>query len=158
MLPDLARRHRPDVFVPRVNQLTPQPALNGRERIVVDANFSTLWADDARWTPAAICALLRSTWACACMEAIGTPMGGGALKLEATQLRRLPVPALDEGDVGRLIAMDARCPTDAIDGVILGALLKQSETDGKGEIARIERARHRLRSYIEQAQLARQRR
>jgi len=156
MLPDLARRHRPDVFVPRVNQLTPVAAMNRIEPIVIDANFSTLWSDDARWTPAAICALLRSAWARACMEAIGTPMGGGALKLEATQVRRMPVPVFDDGEIGRLGSMDAKCPTEAIDGVVIGALMRQPE--GRVEAARVEHTRDRLRSFVEQAQLARQRR
>ncbi len=156
MLPDLARRHRPDVFVPRVNQLTPQAAINLSEPIVIDANFSTLWSDDARWTRTAICALLRSTWARACMEAIGTPMGGGALKLEATQLRRLPVPVLDDGEIGRLSSTDATCPTDAIDGVIIGGLMK--EPAGGVGAARVLRTRDLLQSFIGQAQRARQRR
>lgn len=156
MLPDLARRHRPDVFVPRVNQSTPLAFMNRNERIVIDANFSTLWSDDARWTPTAICALLRSTWARACMEAVGTPMGGGALKLEATQLRRIPVPALDDDAISRLGSIDATCTAEAVDGVVIGAVLRQSE--GPVEAARVARARDRLQTFIEQAQLARQRR
>lgn len=156
MLPDLARRHRPDVFVPRVNQLTLRAFLNRNEPIVIDANFSTLWSDDARWTPTAICALLRSTWARACMEAIGTPMGGGALKLEATQLRRLPVPKMADGEIGRLSSMGAKCQSDDIDGVVVGAVMRQAA--GEVEADRIARTRDRLQSFIKQAQLSRQRR
>jgi hypothetical protein len=155
MLPELARRHCPDAFVPRVNQLTPQTVMNRGEPIAIDANFATLWSDDPRWTPDAICALLRSTWARACMEAVGTPMGGGALKLEATQIRRLPMPELDDCEIARLRLLDVKCPTDAIDGVVIGALMRQSE--GRVAADRVGLTRHQLESFIEDAQLARQR-
>lgn len=155
MLPDLARRHRPDVFVPRVNQLTPLAVPNRGEPIAIDANFSTLWSDDRRWTPAAISALLRSTWSRACMEAVGTPMGGGALKLEATQLKRLPVPKLEDDEIERLNSLGGKYPIDGIDGVVIGALLKH--TEGGAEPDRISRTRGRLQSFIENAQLNRQR-
>lgn len=156
MLPDLARRHRPDAFVPRVNQLTPLAVPNRSEPIAIDANFSTLWSDERRWTPTAISALLRSTWSRACMEAIGTPMGGGALKLEATQLKRLPVPRLEDDEIERLNSLGGKYPIEGIDGVVIGALLKH--TEGGTEPERISRTRERLQSFIESAQLSRQRR
>jgi hypothetical protein len=156
MLPDLARRHRPDVFVPRVNQLTPLAVPNRGVPIVIDANFSTLWSDDRRWTPIAISALLRSTWSRACMEAVGTPMGGGALKLEATQLKRLPVPKLEDDEIKRLSSLGGKYPIDGIDAVVIGAMLKHAE--GGAEPERISRTRERLQSFIENAQLSRQRR
>jgi hypothetical protein len=55
MLPDLARRHVPDVFVPRINQRTPVAMANRNVPVVVDANFSTAWSGGGEWTPAAIC-------------------------------------------------------------------------------------------------------
>lgn len=36
------------------------------------------------------------------MEALGTPLGGGALKLEATHLKQLPIPLLSMEDIGWL--------------------------------------------------------
>ena len=36
------------------------------------------------------------------MEALGTPLGGGALKLEATQLKQLPLPLFSKEDIGWL--------------------------------------------------------
>jgi len=70
-----------------------QSVANRVSPILIDANFSTVWAENSRWRARSIEALLNSSWARACMEAIGTPMGGGALKLEATHLRRLPMPS-----------------------------------------------------------------
>jgi hypothetical protein len=69
--------------------------LGNPRSIVIDANFSTLWRhEDKPGLPvAALLALLRSSWAVATMELTGTILGGGALKIEATQLRRLPLPA-----------------------------------------------------------------
>ena len=112
MLPPFARRHRPDAYVARVNQGIPRVHGNCVPPILIDANFSTIWSDATLWTPSAIQAVFNTSWCRACMEALGTPLGGGALKLEATHLRRLPLPVLDADD---LTVLDAkgRAPTDA---------------------------------------------
>lgn len=132
MLPDFARRHAPDAFVPRINQDVPWVVVNSECQLVIDANFSTLWGRHEVWTPNAICGLLNSSWARACMEAIGTPMGGGALKLEAAHLRRLPVPQFEEAEVQRIdylgknlsitVGEPARC-LDEIDEIVANAIL-----------------------------------
>ena len=44
----------------------------------------------------AMFALLNSTWVWANLELTCNVLGGGALKVEATDLRRLPLPHLDE--------------------------------------------------------------
>ena len=62
------------------------------------------------------------------MEALGTPMGGGALKLEATQLRRMQVPILSEAQRAGLDAAGrepgraqlSRLPP--ADEIVMGAL------------------------------------
>jgi len=102
MLPPFARRHRPDAFVARVNQSIPWVERNDDSPVLIDANFSTIWAQSGHWSPFSIWAVLNSVWCQACMEALGTPMGGGALKLEATQLKRLPLPALSDADLAML--------------------------------------------------------
>src|SRR5439155_1526562 len=84
--------HFPSVFIPRVIHHQPEIALNADPPVLIDANFSTAWSNNPEWSPLAMFALLNSSWMQLCMEAIGTPMGGGALKLEATQIRRLPLP------------------------------------------------------------------
>ncbi len=102
-LPALAPRHRPVVFVPRVNGSHPRAVLNPEGRAVVDANFSTLWPTTSRAVDSyAMLAMLNSSWTVASTELIGTVLGGGALKLEATQLRRLVLPRLDKRAVNRL--------------------------------------------------------
>ncbi len=99
MLPDFAPRHLPAAFVPRINQGMPWVACNTRPPLVIDANFATFWAVEDSWSPFAIKAMLNSVWCRAYMEAAGTPLGGGALKLEATHLKRMPLPRL--GDEAR---------------------------------------------------------
>jgi len=93
-LPPLAPRHTGNLFVARVCYRHPAVLGNPRSN-VIDANFSTFWRhEDKPGLPAAaLLALLRSSWAVATMELTGTVLGGGALKVEATQLRRLPLPA-----------------------------------------------------------------
>lgn len=97
MLPDFAPRHSPDLFVARVNSETPRVLLNPQRRALVDANFSTLWLrDDSLVTVPAVLAFLNSPIAVALYEYTGAVMGGGALKLEATHLRSLPVPLISD--------------------------------------------------------------
>lgn len=96
-LPALARRHRPELFVARVNTLHPLFYINSEPAKVIDANFSALYREG--WdgpSPTAMLAFLSSTWTSACLEASGTRLAGGALKVEAIHLRRLPVPAFSE--------------------------------------------------------------
>lgn len=97
MLPPFSRRHRPDVLIPRINQGSPVAMANSEPPVLIDANFSTLWIDSGM-SARALCALLNSCWCRASMEALGTPLGGGALKLEATQLNQLPLPILTNAD------------------------------------------------------------
>lgn len=95
MLPPLARRHLPDLLVARVNHRHPRIIMNLEEKTVIDANFSTIWLEEnAAIDTYALLAYLNSSWSVAAMELTAAVMGGGALKLEATHLRRLPVPAL----------------------------------------------------------------
>lgn len=152
MLPDLARRHLPDTFVPRINQRSPVAVANRSERVVVDANFSTVWAESERWTPSATTALLRSSWARACMESIGTPMGGGALKLEATHLKRLPVPAFTDHEVGQLASFGSSDPIAGVDAIVTKAVL-----GGRASTSAISRTNERLLAFIEKAEQSRQR-
>jgi hypothetical protein len=95
MLPGFAPRHRPDLFLARVNYNHPVTYLNAPQRVLIDANFSTLWlGPKSAPTKHALLAMLNSSWCMAAMELMGSVMGGGALKLEATHLRRLPIPAM----------------------------------------------------------------
>lgn len=96
MLPDFAPRHLPAVLVPRVNHQVPRAIANLDPPLLIDANFSTFWMPRGGWTRYAVTALLNSVWCRAAMEALGTPLGGGALKLEAAQLRNMPIPVISD--------------------------------------------------------------
>ncbi len=132
MLPPFKPRHAPDAFVPRVNHDFPLAETNRDPAILIDANFSTIWASNGQWTRFALKALLNSVWCKASVEALGTPMGGGALKLEAAHLRRLQIPHLQPSAIFKLDQAGQRAGPDspdvqeAIDGIVIGALLDQS--------------------------------
>src|SRR4030095_9824508 len=94
MMPEFAPRHRPQLFISRVSAKRPLVALNPPD-VLVDANFSTLWLRrDATITVNALFSLLSSTVAGLLYEHAGSVMGGGALKIEATHLRAMPLPRL----------------------------------------------------------------
>lgn len=101
-LPPLAPRHMPLLFIPRVNHGHPIAVRNAAGTII-DANFSTLWpAREHSWPCYALLAFLHSTWASALLECIGTVLGGGALKVEATHLRKLAIPRLEPEQITAL--------------------------------------------------------
>jgi hypothetical protein len=116
---------------------------------VIDANFSTLWCEDESWTAELVFAVLNSTWGEVCMEALGATLGGGALKLEATHLRQLPVPtfSVSEKENLRILAremLDSASSLSAfrnyrnkVDRVVISALRRRkigaSETSATAE-------------------------
>lgn len=108
MLPAFSARHLPAMFIPRINHGTPTAFLNTLPPILIDANFSTLWPEGARWTNHGLYGLFSSVWCRAGMEALGTPLGGGALKLEATHIRQIPVPVFSDADCRKLGALGQR--------------------------------------------------
>ncbi|UIY24828.1 SAM-dependent methyltransferase [Rhizobium leguminosarum] len=129
MLPAFTARHLPAIFTPRINHGTPVVALNTQPPILIDANFSTLWPEQKRWAHHALYALFNSSWCRAAMESAGTPLGGGALKLEATHIRQLLIPSLSDSDcqtletLGKQLAAFAPAAQHQIDMFILGAAL-----------------------------------
>jgi hypothetical protein len=104
MLPAFAKRHTPDLFIPRVNGDTIVTRLNPNGQYLIDANFSTLWIEQpsSAYDNYALLALLNSTYSVVAMEEYGTVMGGGALKLEATQLKKIPFPVLKDNTIEKL--------------------------------------------------------
>ena len=129
MLPDFAPRHVPDAFVPRVIHGCPRTYPNPDPRLLVDANFSTLWSDAVYWTADLLTALLNSTWCRVLMEAMGTRLGGGALKLEASHLRKLPLPHLTDEALAQVRSVaysGAECSQLRVDRIVLGALFPAS--------------------------------
>lgn len=145
MLPAFTARHLPAIFTPRINHGTPAVALNTQKPILIDANFSTVWPEQKRWRRHALYALFNSSWCRAAMESAGTPLGGGALKLEATHIRQVPVPSLSDSDCQRLetlgqqLAASAPAAQHRIDIFILGvALPGLNEKDLKTAARHIE--------------------
>lgn len=137
MVPDLAPRHLPSLCVPRIIHDKPTAILNSESPVLIDANFSTLWCEDDQWDSKVVFAVLNSTWGELCMESLGATLGGGALKLEATHLRQLPIPALSGSEKERLRsivreALDSGCLVnefrycrDKIDRIIVAALAQR---------------------------------
>ena len=142
MLPAFTARHLPAIFTPRINHGTPAVALNTQPPILIDANFSTVWPEQKRWTRHALYALFNSIWCRAAMESAGTPLGGGALKLEATHIRQLPVPSLSDPDCQRLetlgqqLAASSPSAQHQIDNFILGAALPGLDENDLKTVAR----------------------
>lgn len=104
MLPALTPRHLPNLCMTRVNSTAPECIFVPQDHdapIVVDANFVTMWGDEAESIKAAF-ALLNSTWTKCYLETLCTVMGGGALKLEATQLKKLRFPQYTKAHIQRL--------------------------------------------------------
>lgn len=150
MLPDFMPRHLPQVFVPRIIHETPKVYANSEQPILIDANFSTFWDDRDRWTSGGLAAFLNSAWCRAIMEATGTPLGGGALKLEAVHLRRMPVPRL-ESRLVKSLNEASKCENEAqrsrrADRIVLRALLSGNPSDV--EIDRFARALDERRAVL----------
>jgi len=108
-LPRFTDRHRPSMLLARINNGHPRTFVNDDRRAIVDANFSSLWPVKRGSVDAhALLAMLNSTWCTAVLELSGTVMGGGALKIEAAHIRRLPVPALSAERWRRLSTLGRR--------------------------------------------------
>ena len=133
MLPEFMPRHLPQAFVPRIIHGAPVVYTNSEPPIVIDANFSTFWPVQRKWKSESLAAILNSVWCRAVMEAVGTPLGGGALKLEAVHIRRMPVPRLDDATIQKLDTTVRRTQglraEHAIDRIVLRALLPTTASD-----------------------------
>lgn len=141
-LPEFAPRHRPALFLARVCGGRPRTYMN-QSGVIVDANFSGLWATEPDALPAeALLALLNSGWVWANLEVNCTVLGGGALKVEATDLRRLALPELSPEDIAQLAQLGETMMmphsdkfTLAIDEVVAKSVFK--ERDGSCNAARL---------------------
>lgn len=106
-LPELTRRHVPTLLIPRVNHGNPR-TIHNRDQLIIDANFVALWPDGTdSMSAVAMLAVLNSTYVSVVLEDSATILGGGALKTEASDLRRLPLPTFDQSDVSRLEGLGA---------------------------------------------------
>ena len=143
MLPQFTPRHLPNLCITRVSSAAADcvyiPQLK-EDPIAVDANFVTLWGNSQESVKISL-ALLNSTWSKCCLELLCTVMGGGALKIEASHVRKLLFPKLNCHQLQRLldygltIVKDGKITPelrDAIDSTIL-----DSFTDAEGSLVQI---------------------
>jgi hypothetical protein len=143
MVPDFAPRHLAALCVPRINHNKPSAILNSEPPVLIDANFSTLWCEGTGWSAEAVFAILNSTWGELCMEALATTLGGGALKLEATHLRQVPIPAFSHSQKQSLRVLvcqvlKSRCPSVEfqrrrfeVDEIVASALSRRRVSRGE---------------------------
>jgi tRNA G10 N-methylase Trm11 len=120
-LPPLRPRHQPALLLARVNTAAPRTYLNP-DAAIIDANFSTLWPnDESSPAPHAVLAALNSTLCTAQFELLGTVLGAGALKLEATHVRRVLLPVLTLKQWNQLTTLGqqlADCTTSVVAAII----------------------------------------
>lgn len=103
-LPKMANRHLPNLCLTRVSANTTECLYvqqHAEMPIIIDANMVTLWGENERGILSAF-ALLNSTWSKLSLELICTVMGGGALKVEASHLKKLLLPKLPEDKLDEL--------------------------------------------------------
>ena len=142
MLPYFAPRHTPDLFIPRVNYEHPKTFLNEGRASIIDANFSSIWLDEeSKIDIYALLSFLNSIWSLAAIEQSASVLGGGALKVEAAHLRKLPIPELDTADwkqlsnLGKSLTESGSAGIgkilDAIDKVIVSRLIGTRKTKEK---------------------------
>ncbi len=138
-LPKMADRHLPNLCLTRVSANTIE-CLYVRQSaempIAIDANMVTLWGKDERSVLISF-AMLNSTWSKLTLELICTVMGGGALKIEASHLKKLLVPKLQKGKLdelekaGAVLVIDGKMTQkvqDIIDGIIESAFKDNTVT------------------------------
>lgn len=130
MLPVLKPRHIPELFVPRIIYQNLNCYMNDGN--VVDANFITIHLDNhSRIDKFAAFALLNSTWVKFCAEVLGTRFSAGALKLEAIQIKKIPMPDFSENqysllsEYGKLLLSD-RNIISKIDNLIYNTISKNN--------------------------------
>lgn len=106
MIPTLQSRHVAKLFMPRVNSKEAITYINDTdETMVIDANFITFnILEGSRLTARSLLALLNSTWSRVLVEECGTVMGGGALKIDAVQFKKVYYPRLSDEDIAQLDA------------------------------------------------------
>ncbi len=138
-LPKMADRHLPNLCMTRVSANTMECLYikqNIEMPIAIDANMVTLWGKDTRNNLIAF-ALLNSTWSKLSLELICTVLGGGALKVEASHLKKLLLPKLPKDKLDLLEKVSATLviegkmtqkEQDTIDGIIASAFSNDTIT------------------------------
>lgn len=119
-LPAFTSRHNGPIFMPRVIGARPTAIANSSTSLI-DANFSTFWPNGpTAVSVTAMLAILNSSWTWYALETCCHVLGGGALKVEAKNLRELPFPEFSAEQIRELSfqgsrLMDGFDPTNEID-------------------------------------------
>lgn len=124
-LPKMMNRHLPNLCLTRVSARIPECLYVEQTietPITIDANMVTLWGNDTRKIKATL-AMLNSTWSKLSLELICTVMGGGALKVEASHIKKLLLPKFSKEQFEMLekageMLIAERYMTDAIQDMI----------------------------------------
>lgn len=154
VLPQLAPRHIPLLFIPRVNGDIPRTYLNS-PGVIIDANFSTIWLNpNSLFTKYSLLALLNSSWSIAAMELLGAVMGGGALKIEATHIKKMPLPRMGKDKMqeleylgNKMIHSDSSQILKRVDEVVVGTFFDEENIQRKiKELKAIVETRFRERA------------
>ena len=106
-LPKMVSRHLPKLCITRVSAKIPECLYIPQSEeapIAIDANMVTLWGNNAKNIRIAM-AILNSTWSKLLLELICTVMGGGALKIESTHLKKLLIPKMSDIQLKKLEAI-----------------------------------------------------
>ena len=152
MLPDFTARHLPAVFVARVNHNRPWVEANLDPPVLIDANFCSIWATRGIWNRYGLKAMLNSVWCRTLMEALGTPLGGGALKLDASHIRRMPIPQLSGQAIeslnkaGQALTQESPAVQATIDDIVLRCVVgsEVQERELRSLSINLEARSHRL--------------
>lgn len=140
-LPKMADRHLPNLCLTRISANTTECLYiqqSAESPIAIDANMVTLWGKDEKSILIAF-AMLNSTWSKLSLELICTVMGGGALKVEASHLKKLLLPKLPKGkldkleEAGAVLVADGKMTQkvqDTIDGIIESVFKDNTVTAG----------------------------
>ena len=139
-LPKMSDRHLPNLCMTRVSANMTECLYvqqSAKTPIAIDANMVTLWSKEERAIYIAF-ALLNSTWSKLSLELICTVLGGGALKIEASHIKKLLFPKLpkEKLDVlekaGKTLVIKGKMThkeQDIIDGIVASTFTNNTITE-----------------------------
>lgn len=127
MLPDFQPRHTPDCYLPRLNAKRPLAQVSDGETLV-DANFVTL-ACNGKLDRYGLAALINSSWTWLWLENEAAVMGGGALKIEATMVGRLPIPKLNSPQISLLNNLGVLAAVQDVDPLVRIGVITAEQND-----------------------------
>ena len=148
MLPKLQHRHLPNICIQRVCGKGVESLFVEQSEdypIIVDANFTTLWNGNKEQAYI-LFSLLNSLWFQCYSELVATVMGGGALKLEATHVRKIMFPVLSSKQQKKLAVLGKKLVDEdknkaevirEIDGVVFSAFGSNADDELIYQVRRI---------------------